>query len=166
MTLRLVQIAGGILIRGGRTEDAERLLDAYAREQDDLVLSASPDAQRNPARRAGRRLPGRGHGGSLSPWPGRCAGGGGQFSLALTRLSLRLRPGFTPALLLASDALLDERQYEAALGLLNQIPGDDPLGWGSPRLRRAAVLDRLDRPDEAAVQLQAMAATLPTASRC
>lgn len=165
MTLRLVQIAGGILIRGGRTEDAERLLDAYARGQDDLVLSASPDAQRSLLAARAVASPVEGMAEAYLALAGSLRGqGAAEFSLALTRLSLRLRPGFTPALLLASDALLDERQYEAALGLLNQIPGDDPL-VGLAGLRRAAVLDRLDRPDEAAVQLQAMAAAFPTASQ-
>ncbi|MBW6401681.1 tetratricopeptide repeat protein [Roseomonas sp. HJA6] len=165
MTLRLVQIAGGILARGGREEDADRLLEAYTRNQEDLVLSASPEAQRSLLTTRAVASPVEGMAEAYLALAGSLRGqGAAEFSLALTRLSLRLRPSFTPALLLASDALADERQYEAALRLLNEIPGDDPLA-GLAGLRKAAVLERLDRTDEAAAQLNAIAAAFPASSQ-
>lgn len=165
MTLRLVQISGGILYRHGRTEDAEALLDAYARAQDDLVLPATPEAQRAMLTTRAVASPVEGMAEAYLAMAGSLRGqGAAEFSLALTRLALRLRPGFTPALLLAADALMDERQYDAALGLLNEIPGSDGLA-GLAGLRKAQALERLDRPDDAAAQLNALAAVFPTAAQ-
>lgn len=165
LTLRLVQIAGGILVRGGRDEDAARLLEAYSRGQEDMVLSASPEAQRALLTTRAVASPVEGMAEAYLALAGSLRGqGAAEFSLALTRLSLRLRPGFTPALLLAADALVDERQYDAALSLLNEIPSDDPLA-GLAGLRKAAVLERLDRTDDAAAQLNTVAAAYPTASQ-
>lgn len=165
ITLRLVQIAGGILIRGGKEADAERLLEAYARNQDDLVLSASPTARRDLLAARAVASPIEGMAEAYLALAGSLRGqGASEFSLALTRLALRLRPGFVPALLLGSDALADERQFTAALAMLDQVPSDDPL-VGLAGLRRAVVLDRLDRTDDAIAQLRAIAAAFPTASQ-
>lgn len=165
MTLRLVQIAGGILARAGKEADAERLLDAYARSQDDLVLAGSPAVQRELFATRAVASPVEGFAEAYLALAGSLRGqGAAEFSLALTRLALRLRPGFAPALLMASDALVDERQYAAALAMLDQVPSDDMLA-GLVGLRRAAVLERLDRTDEAAAQLRAIAAAFPTASQ-
>jgi tetratricopeptide (TPR) repeat protein len=165
MTLRLVQIAGGILARNGKQADAERLLEAYARNQEDLVLAGSSTAQRELFNSRAVASPVEGFAEAYLALAGSLRGqGAAEFSLALTRLALRLRPGFTPALLMGSDALLDERQYAAALVLLDQVPSDDLLS-GLVGLRRAAVLERMDRPDEAAEQLRRIAAIYPTASQ-
>ncbi len=165
MTLRLVQIAGGILARGGKEADAERLLEAYARNQEDLVLSASPTAQRDLFANRAVASPVEGFAEAYLALAGSLRGqGAAEFSLALTRLALRLRPGFAPALLMGSDALVDEQQYAAALAMLDQVPADDLLS-GLVGLRRAAVLDRMDRTEEAAAQLRAIAATFPAASQ-
>jgi tetratricopeptide (TPR) repeat protein len=87
-----------------------------------------------------------------------------EFSLALTRLALRLRPGFPPALLMAADALSDEREYAAAIAMLDQVPADHLLA-GVAGLRRATALDRLDRTEEATAQFRAIAAANPRASQ-
>lgn len=165
MTLRLVQIAGGILARGGKEADAERLLEAYARNQEDLVLSSSPTAQRDLFANRAVASPVEGFAEAYLALAGSLRGqGAAEFSLALTRLALRLRPGFAPALLMGSDALVDERQYSAALAMLDQVPSDDLLS-GLVGLRRATVLDRMDRTEEAAAQLRAIATAFPTASQ-
>jgi tetratricopeptide (TPR) repeat protein len=165
MTLRLVQIAGGILARGGKEADAERLLEAYSRSQEDLVLAGSPAAQRELFGTRAVASPVEGFAEAYLALAGSLRGqGAAEFSLALTRLALRLRPGFAPALLMASDALVDERQYAAALAMLNQVPSDDLLA-GLVGLRRAAVLERMERTDEAVAQLRAIAAAFPTSSQ-
>lgn len=165
MTLRLVQIAGGILARGGKEADAERLLEAYARNQEDLVLSSSPTAQRDLFANRAVASPVEGFAEAYLALAGSLRGqGAAEFSLALTRLALRLRPGFAPALLMASDALVDERQYAAALAMLDQVPSDDLLS-GLVGLRRAAVLDRMDRTEDAAAQLRAIALAFPGAAQ-
>jgi tetratricopeptide (TPR) repeat protein len=165
MTLRLVQIAGGILYRGGKEADAERLAEAFARSQEDLVLSGSPAAQRDLFATRAVASPVEGFAEAYLALAGSLRGqGAAEFSLALTRLALRLRPGFAPALLMGSDALADEQQYAAALAMLDQVPADDVLS-GLVGLRRAAVLDKMDRTDEAAAQLRSLAAAFPTSSQ-
>ncbi len=165
MTLRLVQIAGGILARGGKEADAERLIEAYARNQEDLVLSSSPNAQRDLFANRAVASPVEGFAEAYLALAGSLRGqGAAEFSLALTRLALRLRPGFAPALLMASDALMDERQYVAALAMLDQVPSDDLLS-GLVGLRRAALLDRMDRAEDAAAQLRTIAAAFPNSAQ-
>lgn len=165
VTLRLVQIAGGILHRTGREEEAQRLLDALGRGQEDLLLPSTPAAQREFF--ATRAVAGPVEGmaeahlalaGSLRRQDA------AEFSLALTRLALRLRPGFAPALLMAADALSDEREYAAAIAMLDQVPAEDLLA-GVAGLRRASALDRLDRTEEAIVQFRAIAEANPRASQ-
>jgi tetratricopeptide (TPR) repeat protein len=156
---------GAGVTRSGKGADAERLLDAYARNQEDLVLSGSPAAQRELFATRAVASPVEGFAEAYLALAGSLRGqGAAEFSLALTRLALRLRPGFAPALLMASDALVDERQYAAALAMLDQVPSDDLLA-GLVGLRRAAVLERMDRTDAAAAQLRAIAAAFPTASQ-
>jgi hypothetical protein len=50
--------------------------------------------------------------------------------------------------MLTADVLTEEKQDEQALSVLARVPADDPLA-PLAALRRAAVLDKLDRPDEA-----------------
>lgn len=164
-TLRLVQIAGGILARGGRPDEAEQLLDGLGRGQEDLLLPTTPDARRDFLATRAVASPVEGMAEAYLALAGSLRGqGASEFSLALTRLALRLRPGFPPALLLAADALQDEEQFEAALAMLGQVPADDPLA-GAAGLRRAALLDRMDRPEEAAAQFRTIAAAHPQAAQ-
>lgn len=164
-TLRLVQIAGGILHRSGQEEEAQRLLDTLARGQEDLLVPSGQAARREffTARAVAGPVEGMAEAhlalaGSLRRQDA------AEFSLALTRLALRLRPGFAPALVMAADALSDERQFAAAIALLDQVPPGDPLA-GVAGLRRAAALDRLDRTEEAIVQFRAIAAANPRAAQ-
>jgi len=164
-TLRLVQIAGGILHRSGQEEEAQRLLDTLARGQEDLLVPSGQAARREffTARAVAGPVEGMAEAhlalaGSLRRQDA------AEFSLALTRLALRLRPGFAPALVMAADALSDERQFAAAIALLDQVPPGDLL-VGVAGLRRAAALDRLDRTEEAIVQFRAIAAANPRAAQ-
>jgi tetratricopeptide (TPR) repeat protein len=165
VTLRLVQIAGGILARGGKEGDAERLLESLGRGQENLLLPATPAAQRAFFANRAVASPVEGIAEAYLALAGSLRGqGASEFSLALTRLALRLRPGFSPALLLGADALEDERQYEAALALLDQVPATDPLA-GAAGLRRATLLDRMDRHEEAIAQFRAIAEAHPAAAQ-
>ncbi|MBR0680354.1 tetratricopeptide repeat protein [Roseomonas eburnea] len=165
LTLRLVQIAGGILARNGKEGEAERLVDALSRGQDDIALALGEAGLRQMMVGRAVASPVEGMAEAHLALAGALRGqGAAEFSLALTRLALRLRPGFAPALLLASDALSDEGQHAAALAQLDQIAADDPLA-GMVGLRRAALLDRLDRPDEAAAEFRRVATIFPSASQ-
>ena len=164
-TLRLVQISAGILARGGRESEAERLVETLARGQDDLALATGEQAMRQLTATRPVTSAVEGMAEAYLALAGALRGqGAAEFSLALTRLAQRLRPGFSPALLLAADALSDERQYAAALAQLDQVPADDPLA-GLAGLRRATLLDRLDRPEEAIAEFRRVAAAYPTASQ-
>jgi len=164
-TLRLVQISAGILARGGRESDADRLIESLSRGQDDLALAMGAAAREQILTSRAVASPVEGMAEAHLALAGALRGqGAAEFSLALTRLALRLRPNFTPALLLAADALSDERQYAAAIAELDRIPADDPLA-GMVGLRRATLLDRLDRTDEAAAEYRRVAAAFPGASQ-
>jgi tetratricopeptide (TPR) repeat protein len=164
-TLRLVQISAGILARGGRESEAERLIETLARGQDDLALATGDQAMRQLITTRPVTSAVEGMAEAHLALAGALRGqGAAEFSLALTRLAQRLRPGFAPALLLASDALSDEGQHAAALAQLDQVPADDPLA-GIAGLRRAVLLDRLDRPDQAIAEFNRIAAAFPNAAQ-
>jgi tetratricopeptide (TPR) repeat protein len=164
-TLRLVQISAGILARGGRESEAERLFETLSRGQDDLALASGEQAIRQLTTTRPVTSAVEGMAEAHLALAGALRGqGAAEFSLALTRLAQRLRPNFPPALLLAADALSDEGQHAAALAQLEQVPADDALA-GLAGLRRATLLDRLDRPEEAIVEFRRVAAAYPTASQ-
>ncbi len=84
-------------------------------------------------------------------------------SQLLLRLSLDMRPDFAPALLLLSDIQDIGKLPEAALDTLAAASPTDAL---APviMLRRANLLDELDRTDEAAAVLETLAADHPDRS--
>lgn len=81
-------------------------------------------------------------------------------SLMVLTLALRARPGFSAADLAISDTHLSRRHTEAALKAVDQVSDSDMLG-PLARLRRASLLERLDRSDEAIGVLRALAADIP-----
>lgn len=161
--LRLIQVSAGILARGGHVEDANRLIDTIARGQAEIALAAEGAARRDMLENRAVASPIEGMAEAYLALAGALRGqGAAEFSLALTRLALRLRPEFSAARLMAADALSDERQYAAAFEELDRVSPRDPLA-GLAGLRRAQLLDRMDRPDEAIATYQAVAAAYPNA---
>ena len=159
-TLRLAMIGASILHRAGRQADAARLLDRVAANGDEISLAAT-DPGRN-TMLAGRDVtsPIEGIAEAYIAMAGALrAQGASEQAVVLARLALRLRPGFSPALLLISDVLGEEEHPEAALVLLAAIRPDDALS-GVGALRRAGLLDRLDRQDEAVTLLRDQAAIM------
>jgi tetratricopeptide (TPR) repeat protein len=165
-TLRLVQLVAGVLARNGAPEDAARLLESLARGPGDLALAAGTEAERRSI--LGARV-------IASPVEGMAEAelalaaalrgqGGGEAGLLLARLSLRLRPNDPAALLLVAEHYADQQHPEAALALLDGIPGNDPLARIA-RLRRAVLLDRLNRPEEAERAFRELAAEVPQATQ-
>lgn len=82
------------------------------------------------------------------------------FALIMLRLALDLRPDFAAARLLASDILQNEHNPELALRTLNEVPATDPL-IAIVQLRRAALVDRLGRSDDAMRDLERLAREYP-----
>ena len=163
VNLRLVQIAAGILGRAGKEAEAMKLVESISTGSDDLAMLGTPEAQ-------GRLLQDRA---VASPVEGMAEAelalaaalrgqGGPELSLILSRLALRLRPDFTAAKLVASEALADEKHPDSALAVLRDVPSDDLL-LPVVLLRRATLLDRLNKPDEAIATLQTLAAQRPAA---
>lgn len=176
-SLRLVTLGAGVLARAGREADAQELLRGVGTGLSDFAMVAQTDAQRRAllaergvasavegiaeahlalaAALAGQRgaTPG---GGSQSGAPG------GDGALILARLALRLRPDFSPALMLVADHYAQDRQLESALRVLRDVPAGDLLA-APVQLRRAGLLDRLDRLPEAEASLRRLAAEHPAA---
>jgi tetratricopeptide (TPR) repeat protein len=86
----------------------------------------------------------------------------GDLPLVLARLALRLRPGFTPALLLIADHYEEESHPDTALAVLQGVPAGDPLGR-VVAMRRGSLLNGLDRVAEAEAALRQAAAEAPGA---
>ena len=82
------------------------------------------------------------------------------FSLVMLRLALDLRPDFAAARLLAADILTNQRHPQVALHMLNEVPASDPI-VPIIELRRAALTDRLGRPDDAMRDLDRLAQAYP-----
>lgn len=162
-TLRLTQIAASILARVGRRAEAMRLLDRLALNHDDLALAVGETERRLLLATRPVASAAEGMAEAQLALAGALRGqGAADFSLLMSRLALRLRPGFGPAIVMAADALADSGQAAAALALLDEVATDDPLA-SVAALRRATLLDRLDRTDEAAEELNRLAAALPDA---
>ncbi|MGD0104361.1 MAG: tetratricopeptide repeat protein [Rhodopila sp.] len=82
------------------------------------------------------------------------------FALIMLRLALDLRPDFAAARLLAADIQQNEHHPEIALRTLNEVPPSDPL-IAIVQLRRAALVDRLGRSDDAMHDLERLARDYP-----
>jgi len=175
-SLRLVQLSAGVLARAGREAEALRLLEPLGRGPGDFAIAAGTDQQRR-AMLARRDVSSAAEGvaeahlalaaalasqsqGSSSQ--ARRPSTGGDGALVLARLALRLRPGFAPTLLLVAQHYADERQPEIAFATLEAVPQGDPLAPVAA-LRRAILLDRMDRVPEAEAALRRLAAELPRA---
>ncbi|MCS6933431.1 MAG: tetratricopeptide repeat protein [Acetobacteraceae bacterium] len=163
--LRQIQVAGGILLRRGAEAEALRLGQRLPRGAEDAALLTAGGEASLRALFADPPVASavEGIAEAKIAFAGALRGqGAGEFSLAMARLALRLRPASAPALLLAAEALAEERQNAAALALLQRIPEADPLA-PIGTLRRAAVLARMDRTEEAEALLRELAAARPSA---
>jgi tetratricopeptide (TPR) repeat protein len=162
-SLPLARTMAGILLRAGQQAEAERLLDRLGRGQDDAGLFADTGGR---DALATRRVVASATEGMAEAYLGLATAlrgpQSGEFSLALVRLSLQLRPRYGPALLAGAEALGDEGQYQAALALLERADPADPF---APvlALRRAGLLDRLDKLPEAEAELRRLSAQFPRA---
>jgi tetratricopeptide (TPR) repeat protein len=163
-SLRLLQLAGGILARNGAEADGLRLLEGLGRGMTDYALAAGTPAGRQ-ALIAGRGVASPAEGiaeAKLALAAALRAQGAGEAGLILARLSLRLRPNFAPTLLLVAEHYAEGRNPETAYALLAGVTTDDPLAR-VVALRQAALLNRMDRVAEAEAALRAVAAAQPGA---
>ncbi|SDD64497.1 tetratricopeptide repeat protein [Belnapia rosea] len=154
---RLAVLAAGVLNRAGRGAEAGRLMDQILASGDDAALAAAQGNRRLALGARGVASPADGIAEAYTALASALRGqGSNDFALVLAQLALRLRPGFAAALVLVADTLADQGHEEQALATLNQIAADDPL---TPVivLRRAALLDKLNRTEEAVGLLRGLA---------
>jgi len=163
-SLRLLQLAGGILARNGAEADGLRLMEGLGRGMTDYALAARTTAGRQ-ALIAGRGVASPAEGiaeAQLALAAALRGQGAGEAGLILARLSLRLRPNFAPTLLLVAEHYAEGRNPETAFAVLGGVAANDPLAQ-VVALRQAALLNRMDRVAEAEAALRAVAAALPDA---
>jgi len=148
-TLRMSLLAAGILNRAGRATEAQRLMDRLAASQDEMALAAIGPARATVLNTRAITSPADGVAEAYVALGAALRGHGlEETSAMLARLALRLRSNFAPALILLADVLSEAERHEAALVVLSRIAAEDPM-YGPAQLRRAALLDRLDRLPEA-----------------
>lgn len=164
INLRQVQSLAGVLARAGREAEAMRLIEDLAGSSDELAMLATPAVRRQMLRERAVASPVEGIAEAELSLAAALRGQGiGDLSLLLARLSLALRPNFPPALLLVADVTAENRHYAAALALLEKVPGNDMLAPVA-RMRRAAVLDRMDQPEEAIAMLRRLTEAEPASA--
>lgn len=161
--MRLATIAAGILARAGREADGARLFDAMAVGSDDIALTAGPLARRAALTERAVASPTEGMAEAQVALGAALRGQGSpELALILARLSLRLRPGFVPAQILAAESMADERHVGPALAVLEAVPPTDPMA-PLAMLRRAGLLGRMGRGGEAVELLKQLAGAHPGA---
>ena len=82
------------------------------------------------------------------------------FSLMMLRLALDLRPDFAASRILAAEILTNQRHPQAALRMLNEVPAGDPV-IAVVQLRRAVLVDRLGRSEDALRDLERLSRDYP-----
>lgn len=158
---RLAVLAAGVLNRAGRPQEAQRILDGMVESGDDAAIAATEANRRALLTVRGVASPADGWAEAYTALAAALrAQGSGDFALVLAQLAVRLRPGFAPALALTADTLSDQGHDEQALAVLGRIAADDPLA-SVIALRRAVLLDKLNRTDEAVALLRQIADAYP-----
>ncbi|MEN0076078.1 MAG: tetratricopeptide repeat protein [Paracraurococcus sp.] len=159
---RLAVLAAGVFNRAGKAQEAQHLLDQMAESGDDAALAVTDQNRRALLAQRSVASPADGWAEAYTALASALrAQGSGDFALVLAQLASRLRPGFAPALALTADTLADQGHTAEALAMLGRIPADDPL---TPviDLRRAVLLDKLDRTEEAVTLLRRLTDAYPS----
>jgi tetratricopeptide (TPR) repeat protein len=157
--LRLAQILASWQARSGQPADAQKVLANLPLVAPDLAI-AMPSLLANVTKRVVAR-PSDGVAEAYFTFAALLrAQDANDFSLILLRLALDLRPDFAAAKLLAADVLVNEQHPQVALRILNDVSSSDPI-YPVVQLRRAAIVDRLGRSDEAARDLERLARDYP-----
>lgn len=163
MSFRVVQLYGGLLERQGKRDAARALYDRYLKQQPgtpllDLAMMRLKDGAK-PAPLVATAVDGAAEAlfdiaSSLSQQNAR------ETAMVLGRLALYLKPKFPVMQILLGDILEGDGRLEPALAVYSAVDRKSTFSW-SARLRAAAILDRLERIDEAVKTLNAMAKEAP-----
>ncbi|MHA1153469.1 MAG: tetratricopeptide repeat protein [Alphaproteobacteria bacterium] len=83
-----------------------------------------------------------------------------EIALIHAHLALRLKPDFSIARILIGEILQSQNRSREAIAAYRAVPEDSPFSW-MVRLRVAEELERLDATEEAAAELEGLAASRP-----
>jgi tetratricopeptide (TPR) repeat protein len=157
--LRLAQILASWQSRNGQPADAQKILGALPTAAPDLGI-AMPSLLANVTKRVITR-PSDGVAEAYFTFAALLrAQEADDFSLIMLRLALDLRPDFTAARLLAADVLVNQQHPQVALRMLNDVAATDPI-YPVVQLRKATIVDRLGRSDDAMKDLDRLAHDYP-----
>jgi tetratricopeptide (TPR) repeat protein len=157
--LRLAQILASWEARSGHAAEAQKTLAALPTVAPDMSI-AMPGLLANVT----KRPVGRASDGVAEAYFTFAAMLRGQdandFALIMLRLALDLRPDFAAARVLAADIMANQHHLQVAVRMLNEVPPNDPI-TAVVQLRRAGLVDRLGRSDEAMRDLDRLARDYP-----
>lgn len=157
--LRLAQIVASWQARSGHPADAQRVLGALPTAAPDLSIvmpGLVGNVMNRPVARASDGIAE-----AYFTFAALLrAQDANDFSLIMLRLTLDLRPNFAAARLLAADIIANQHHPQTALRMLNEVPASDPL-IAVVQLRRAALVDRMGRSEDAMRDLERLAKDYP-----
>ncbi len=160
--LRMALILSSFYARNGQPQNAQRVVAKLAAASDDFALilplvNASQNTRPVPSAAAGIAEAYMTMGALLRQQQSN------EEAMLMLRLALYLRPDFTPVRLLMADTFAADDQPAQADALLADVPGNDLL---SPvvRMRRAQLLEAMDKKAEAEQALRAIARDYPERS--
>ncbi|MBI1208089.1 MAG: tetratricopeptide repeat protein [Azospirillum sp.] len=160
-TLRVVRAVGGFYRRAGKIELARSLYQDFVEHNPDgVILDSALDALDTPPTPL-----------AITAREGLAEAlfdiasalhqeGSEEVSLVYGRIALYLSPTSPLPQLMIADIMSARGHHEAAIALYREVEADPVLAW-TARLRNVDSLARLDRLDEAAADLEKMAAERP-----
>ncbi|WP_135467587.1 tetratricopeptide repeat protein [Crenalkalicoccus roseus] len=158
---RLALLVAGVLHRAGHPAEARRLIEQVAAGGEDAGLAAVEVLRRNKLATRDVTSAAEGMAEAYAALAGALRSQGSpDFSLVLAQLALRLRPGHAPSLVLVADVLGERGHEDQAMERLALIGPADALAPVAA-LRRAALLDRIGRTEEAVAALRDLATAYP-----
>jgi tetratricopeptide (TPR) repeat protein len=158
--LRLAQILASWQARSGQPAEAQRTLAALPSVAPDMTI-AMPALLASATKRPVPR-PIDGVAEAYFTFAALLRGqDANDFALIMLHMALDLRPDFAAARVLIADILASENHPQVALRALNEVPSTDPIA-PVVQLRRAVLLDRLGRSDEAMKDLDRLSHDYPS----
>ena len=162
-SLRLVQALGSLYERTNRTDQAKALYDQYLKDNPDTIL-LDREVTRLKAGVSAEPLISNATDGLAEALFNVASTlqqqGANLLALTYARLALVLKPAFPVCQVLIADNFDAQGRSKEALDIFRNLPKDSPFYWLG-RMRIAIDLDSQGKTDEAAAQLNQMAADRP-----
>jgi len=159
-SFNLIEAYVAFLARAGRFEDARAILEAVPKPRQEATAFIAAQENLERGRDAHRFIESTNAGIALALFEVAVELRGENASnvaLLLAQLTVYIDPNLAVGHVLIGEILDDQGQIEAAIESYRRVPEGTPLGWRA-RVRRAELLSRLGKSEEAIGQLRAMAA--------